>query len=251
MKRSNFAQVIDLVKTYITEEKAWYGDELLVQRTSAPARPAVSVASAGVTGRKQDDTAQQKHAALDVLRREICACAACPLGASRLNFVFGVGDPAARLMFVGEGPGFAEDHSGEPFVGRAGQLLNKIIESIGMLRADVYIANIVKCHPMKNPSDPELRGNDRAPTAEEMACCLPHLERQIDIIKPAVICTLGASASQGLLKTDTPISALRGTVQAYKRYPVLPTYHPAALLRNPDLKRAVWEDMKQIRKMLE
>lgn len=251
MKRSKFAQVVELVKTYIAEEKAWYGDELMCQQAMAPAHTPVAAATDAAPHRRQDDAVKKKRAALDALCREICDCTACSLGATRLNFVFGVGDPAARLMFVGEGPGFSEDHNGEPFVGRAGQLLNKIIESMGMLRADVFIANIVKCHPMKNPSDPELRGNDRAPTAEEMACCLPHLERQIDIIRPTIICTLGTSASQGLLKLDIPIGALRGKLQAYKQYQVMPTYHPAALLRNPDLKRAVWEDMKQIKKLLE
>lgn len=250
MNRSDYAKTVQLVKRYIAEEKTWYGDELSVEGAASPAVPPIPTAPPPVHSVEEGTLVKKSDNALEAFRKEICGCTRCPLGKSRINFVFGVGNPKARLMFVGEGPGFAEDHKGEPFIGRAGQLLNKIIEAIGMLRSDVYIANIVKCHPMKDPSDPELRGNDRPPTPEEMACCMPYLERQIEIIKPAVICTLGTTASQGLLGVDTGISKLRGNFFDYKQCKLMPTYHPAALLRNPALKRDVWEDMKQIKSLL-
>ncbi|MGA2091314.1 MAG: uracil-DNA glycosylase, partial [Endomicrobiales bacterium] len=227
MKQSDYAKTVELVKTYIAEEISWYGNELVHEGTLSqgwiphPVTPKpIDDSEEGLLMKKTDKT-------LEAFRKEICDCTRCPLGKTRINFVFGVGNPRARLMFVGEGPGFDEDHKGEPFIGRAGQLLNKIIEAMGMLRSDVYIANIVKCHPMKDPSDNELRANDRPPTAEEMACCLPYLERQIDIIKPAVICTLGTTASHGLLNVDTVIGTLRGQIFDYKNCKLMPTYHPA------------------------
>lgn len=180
-------------------------------------------------------------------------CVQCPLGLTRNRFVFGVGDPQAALMFIGEGPGFDEDHQGEPFVGKAGQLLTKIIESIGWRREQVYIANTVKCHPMIDPSQPERRGNDRPPTPEEINACRPILEEQIAIIHPKVICTLGNWAAKSLLNTTEGISRLRGRWYPYPADPtiqVMPTYHPAALLRNPSLKKDVWTDMKLIRAAL-
>jgi DNA polymerase len=164
--------------------------------------------------------------------------------------VFGTGNPKAELLFIGEGPGFDEDHKGEPFVGRAGQLLTKIIESIGLKREEVYIANIVKCHPVIDPTDPEKRGNDRPPTPEEISSCLHFLEEQIELIKPKVICVLGNSAARTLLATEEGISKLRGVFREYRGFKLMPTYHPAALLRNPSLKKDVWEDMKLIRAAL-
>lgn len=187
------------------------------------------------------------------LRSRIIACRLCPLGASRLNPVVGVGARDALVMFIGEGPGFEEDHRGEPFVGRSGQLLDKILASIGLSRrTNAYIANIVKCHPMKDPSDPESRANDRPPTPEEMSACRPYLDEQIRLIRPKVLVTLGASAARALLGEES-ISKVRGQWRLYKvqgvEQPlrVLPTYHPAALLRNPNLKKDVWADMKALR----
>lgn len=159
-------------------------------------------------------------------------------------------------MFIGEGPGFKEDHTGEPFVGRSGQLLDKIMVSIGLSRKTVYIANIVKCHPMKNPADPESHGNDRPPTPEEMDACRGWLEAQIRAIKPKVIVTLGAVPARALLGDLTPITKIRGQWRTYDPgaglppIKLLPTFHPAALLRNPDLKRDVWDDMKNLQKEL-
>lgn len=191
---------------------------------------------------------------LDELADKIKACRACELGSYRIQAVPGVGPKDAQVMCVGEGPGFQEDHDGEPFVGRSGQLLDKILESIGLSRkTNVYIANIVKCHPMKNPKDPESRGNDRPPTPEEMAACRGWLETQIRVIKPKVIVTLGAVPARALLADETPITKIRGKWRTYDPgeglppIKLMPTFHPAALLRNPDLKRDVWEDMKNLR----
>jgi len=197
---------------------------------------------------------------MDTLAGQVKACRKCGLGHARLNAVFGVGSCKARVVFVGEGPGFQEDHQGEPFVGRSGQLLDKIMETVlGLRRSDVYIANIVKCHPMKNPESPESHGNDRPPTPEEISACRPYLDEQLRAIKPLCIVTLGSVATKVLLGTDKGISSVRGRVYDYPvelfgpGHPikVIPTYHPAALLRNPNLKRDTWEDMKMLKAILD
>jgi DNA polymerase len=199
------------------------------------------------------------------LREEIGDCQRCPLGATRIKPAFGVGNPRARVMFVGEGPGYQEDRQGEPFVGRAGQLLDKILEATGLSRKPVesewkwiYIANMVKCHPMIDPSDNTKHGNDRPPTPEEMAVCSPFLMKQIRIIRPLFIVALGATAGKGLLKTEQGISKFRGKWVDWSpegepglKIRLLPTYHPAALLRNPALKKDVWDDMKSLRAELQ
>jgi uracil-DNA glycosylase len=166
-------------------------------------------------------------------------CKLCTLGRSQI--VFGVGHPKARLMFVGEAPGEDEDKKGEPFVGRAGQLLTKIIEAIGMTRDQVYIANVIKCRPPGN----------RNPEPDEVASCEPFLFRQIDVIQPKVIVPLGKFAAQSLLKTMDPITRLRGRQFDYRGAVLIPTFHPAYLLRNPSAKREVWEDMKKVRAILQ
>lgn len=171
---------------------------------------------------------------------EAMACTKCPLHDTRTKVVFGVGNPDADLMFVGEAPGHDEDVQGEPFVGRAGQLLTKIIEAMGMKRSDVYIANILKCRPP----------NNRAPVPSEMAACIHFLRRQIRLIRPKILCALGSIAVQGLLKSPERIGALRGKFQEYEGIRLMPTFHPAYLLRNPEEKRKVWEDMKLVRDTL-
>ncbi|OFW39946.1 MAG: hypothetical protein A3J29_19740 [Acidobacteria bacterium RIFCSPLOWO2_12_FULL_67_14b] len=180
---------------------------------------------------------------LDIIKTDIgpaCTrCKLCTLG--RKQIVFGVGHPRARLMFVGEAPGEEEDKQGEPFVGRAGQLLTKIIEAIGLTRDQVYIANLIKCRPPGN----------RNPEADEVAACEPFLFRQIDVIQPRVIVPLGKFAAQCLLKTTDPITRLRGRRFDYRGATLIPTFHPAYLLRNPSAKREVWEDMKQVRAILQ
>jgi uracil-DNA glycosylase len=180
--------------------------------------------------------------ALTAVRADIGDCTRCKLHRlGRRQIVFGVGNPQAELMFVGEGPGADEDAQGEPFVGRAGQLLTKIIEAIGMRREDVYIANVIKCRPPQN----------RNPEPDEVAQCEPFLFRQIDTIKPKVIVALGKFAAQSLLRTSDPITRLRGREYKYREAVLMPTYHPAYLLRAPSAKRDVWEDMKRVRAILE
>ena len=170
------------------------------------------------------------------------ACTRCKLHAlGRTQIVFGVGHPKARLMFVGEAPGEEEDKRGEPFVGRAGQLLTKIVEAIGLSREQVYIANVIKCRPPGN----------RNPEPDEVAICEPFLFRQIDTIRPQVIVPLGKFAAQCLLKTADPITRLRGQVFNYRGTTLIPTFHPAYLLRNPSAKREVWDDMKKVRALLQ
>ena len=168
-------------------------------------------------------------------------CSRCKLHTlGRKQVVFGVGNPNADLMFVGEAPGADEDIQGEPFVGRAGQLLTKIIEAINLRREDVYIANVIKCRPPQN----------RNPEPDEVEQCEPFLFRQIDVIKPKVIVALGKFAAQSLLKTTEPITRIRGREYRYRDAILMPTYHPAYLLRNPSSKREVWEDMKRVRDLL-
>ena len=174
----------------------------------------------------------------DGLKQEVASCTACGLDKTRTQTVFGVGNTQAELMVIGEAPGFNEDKQGEPFVGRAGQLLTKIIESMGLSRNDVFIANVLKCRPPGN----------RNPYPDEIFNCEPYLVRQLEIIRPKVVCALGNFAAQVLLKTGKPISVLRGKFYDYHGMKVLPTFHPAYLLRNPKDKRLVWEDMKLILK---
>lgn len=173
---------------------------------------------------------------LPMIRSDLGDCTRCKLHGGRTNLVFGVGNPSAELMFVGEGPGADEDIQGEPFVGRAGQLLTKIIEAMGFTRADVYIANVVKCRPP----------NNRNPEPDEILECEPFLIRQMEAIRPKVIVALGKFAAQSLLRSAEPISRLRGEFHAFRDARVMPTFHPSYLLRNPSAKREVWEDMKKV-----
>ena len=175
---------------------------------------------------------------LDSIRADLGDCRRCKLAAGRTCIVFGDGSPKAKLMFIGEGPGFEEDRTGQPFVGAAGQLLTRIIEAIKFNREQVYICNIIKCRPPGN----------RNPEPDEIETCFPFLARQIAAIQPEFVIAMGTFAAQTLLGTTTPISRLRGRFHKYKGIRVVPTYHPAYLLRNPDRKRDVWEDMKMLMK---
>ena len=177
---------------------------------------------------------------LESLRKKVMKCSNCGLYKTRHNVVFGSGSSTASLMFIGEAPGEEEDKQGLPFVGRAGQLLTKIIEAMGLKREDVYIANILKCRPP----------NNRMPLPAEILACEENVRMQAKIISPKVICTLGKFASQTLLKTQIPITALRGKFQTYNGIKVMPTFHPAYLLRNPQEKRLVWDDMKKVKREL-
>ena len=186
-------------------------------------------------------TPAQKSSALEALRdNEIGNCTRCRLCDGRAKIVFGAGNAAARLMFIGEGPGADEDRQGVPFVGRAGQLLTKIIEAMGLTREEVYIANIVKCRPPQN----------RAPLPDEVSACIPFLVRQVGIIAPEAIVCLGSVATQNLLGTEEKITKLRGHFTSWQGIPVMPTYHPAFLLRNPNMKKPVWEDMQKVMGLL-
>jgi len=218
---------------------------------SSPVTPSIlhksisEVATLTVTESKND-----KAAAMAALRERALACTRCPhLAASRKHVVFGVGSIEAQLMFVGEAPGADEDELGEPFVGKAGQLLTKIIQATGLSRADVYIANILKCRP----DTPGQSAGNRKPNPEEMETCIPYLHEQIDLIRPKVLVALGATAVEGLLGKTVGITKLRGNWQTYRGTPLMPTYHPAYLLRNQAMsqKRIVWEDMLQVMEKLE
>jgi DNA polymerase len=190
-----------------------------------------------------------KTAAFAELRQRATACVRCPnLAAARKNVVFGVGDINAQLMFIGEAPGADEDQQGEPFVGKAGQLLTKIIQTMGLTRESVYIGNILKCRP----DTPGQASGNRKPTPEEMQTCIPYLHEQIDLIRPRVIVALGGTAVEGLLGKTIGITKLRGQWRTYRGIPLMPTYHPAYLLRNQSLseKRRVWEDMLQVMEKL-
>ena len=216
------------------------------KRAPAPAPPALKPVAPPVLGsaakpvapppslfeivdRVADDT-------LDRIREDIGDCTRCRLHKGRTKIVFGVGNPKAELMFVGEGPGRDEDIQGEPFVGRAGKLLTQMIEAMGLRREDVYIANVVKCRPPEN----------RLPEKDEIAICSPFLMRQIDVIRPKVICCLGSCSAQTLLATTQGISRFRGEWFDFRGAKLIPTYHPAYLLRNPAAKSDVWKDLRKV-----
>jgi uracil-DNA glycosylase family 4 len=205
--------------------------------SSAPAAKPLSVPPAMRTGPKQDQ--------LDQLAARIRAeLAVHPFPIFRSNIVFGEGNPDAAILFIGEAPGAEEDKAGRPFVGRAGQLLTKMIQAMGIEREQVYIANILKCRPDMPPGVP---GN-RKPTPEEMAVCIPYIQEQIEIIRPRAIVALGSTAIEALLDTKMTISRLRGTFVDYRGVPLMPTFHPSYLLHNPTnaTKRKVWEDLMQV-----
>ena len=195
---------------------------------------------------------KDKAAALSELAEQIKKCTRCELGKTRIKAVPGEGNINTKLMFIGEGPGFDEDRQGRPFVGRAGQLLDKIIAAMGFKREEVFIANMVKCHPMKEPDNPEKHGNDRAPNQEEIALCRRYIEEQIALISPDFIVALGSVAGRSLIKDVPTFSAIRGKIYDLnltyatpaKPIKILATFHPAALLRNPAWKKDAWADLK-------
>ncbi|HSN13612.1 MAG TPA: uracil-DNA glycosylase [Anaeromyxobacteraceae bacterium] len=203
----------------------------------APAERAPSVASGAAAALPYglDDKGCGSDGLLSI-RRELGECARCKLSGGRTHLVFGVGNPAAELMFVGEGPGADEDRQGEPFVGKAGQLLTKMIEAMGLRREEVYIANVVKCRPPDN----------RNPEPDELEACEPFLRAQIAAIRPRVLVALGKFAAQTLLRDPTPITRLRGGWREYEGVRLMPTFHPAYLLRRPAEKAKAWEDLKLV-----
>ncbi len=216
-------------KSEFWRQQSLFGDKLYLNEGELSAGDAMSDAAAD----------QEAGAQLAALETELQSCQRCGLGQSRRNLVFGVGSANARLVLVGEAPGAEEDACGEPFVGRAGQLLNKILVAIGLTREQVFIANVLKCRPPQN----------RDPNLAEVAQCEPFLIQQLQIIRPRLIVALGRIAGNTLLKSAVSLRDLRGTVHDYHGIPLLVTYHPAALLRNPHWKKPAWEDMKQVRSL--
>jgi uracil-DNA glycosylase family 4 len=205
--------------------------EMIISRGSVEKKKKELVLS----GRKKKR--EYHYKSLESHERAIRNCQKCPLGATRTNLVYGTGDPHAGVMFIGEAPGREEDLKGEPFVGRAGKLLDKILAAIGFKREEVYIGNILKCRPPDN----------RDPQPDEMKTCMPHLLEQIHQIKPKIICALGRVSAQALLQTSTPLGKLRGKWHDFNGIPFFVTYHPAALLRFPGYKKDCWEDVILLR----
>ncbi len=234
----------DELRADLAEHAKFFGEltEMGAPRIAPPARttPAVQPATAARTAPVAVAAAAQADA-LTAVRTDLGDCTRCKLSGTRKNIVFGQGNPAARLMFVGEAPGADEDEQGLAFVGRAGKLLTDIIAAMGYTRDDVYIANILKCRPPGN----------RNPEPDEIGSCQPFLERQIDAIKPEVLVGLGKFPGQWLLRTTDPISRIRGVLGEYRGIKVMPTYHPAYLLRNPAAKKDVWKDMKVVMSLLQ
>jgi len=230
--------LIDAARQVIETERALAGDVLAADR---PALPEIEAPAGG--GDAGGMTRDEKAGILAELAEQVAACTHCPLcSAGRKQTVFGGGDPDADLMFIGEGPGVEEDAQGKPFVGRSGQLLTKMIEAMGLSREQVYIANVVKCRPPGN----------RAPSPEEVDACWPYLQRQIEIIQPKVIVVLGNAATKALLDTGTGITKLRGHWQDLWGIPVMPTFHPAYLLRQytVDNRKRVWSDLQAVMEKL-
>lgn len=217
--KEEFKILLNSVKNYVALEKSLGVENISLDSLSSSAN---------------------KEEELERLRKITLACTNCSLSRNKRNLVFGQGNPQAKLVFVGEAPGLEEDLQGLPFVGQAGQLLTKIIEAMGLKREDVYIGNVLKCRPPAN----------RNPLPEEIAQCSQTLWKQINIIKPKIICALGKFAAQTLLDSQEPISVLRGKFFEIQGIKVMPTYHPAYLLRNPREKKTVWEDMKKVRDYL-
>jgi uracil-DNA glycosylase family 4 len=229
--------IIASVREYIVLQKL-QGIRML-PRAATHKKTAQSPFDGTVASLSQNIPARVKQDCLQAIRNDIGDCRRCRLYSSRRNIVFGVGAPDAKLLFVGEGPGADEDIQGEPFVGKAGQLLTRIIKAINLERADVYIANIVKCRPPGN----------RDPQDDEIQTCILFLKKQIEVIQPRIICTLGRIATRALLNTQQSLTTLRGRFHILNNtIKVMPTYHPSFLLRYPEKKRETWEDMQMVQK---
>ncbi|MGB9475431.1 MAG: uracil-DNA glycosylase [Candidatus Udaeobacter sp.] len=244
--------IAELEKLRETTDRAPCASRRALERLQSayPAATFFREARSSPSERQRQQTISNKAQILASVRDRVCGCTKCAhLANSRTQTVFGVGNPDAEIMFIGEAPGADEDQQGEPFVGRAGQLLTKIIKAMGFAREEVYIANILKCRPDMPPGS---FGN-RAPTPAEMQMCRPYLAEQIDIIQPKVLVALGAVAVEGLLGARGTMRELRGRWHSYNETPLMITYHPAYLLRNQSLseKRKVWEDMMQVLERLE
>jgi DNA polymerase len=248
MKNNNYS-IPELLRLALAAQLEMGMGEAIVERPqpvtglSAIGQPQTArvVSVADLFGQPRSENKQPQHGSLESHCAAICDCQLCPLGATRNKFVYGVGNPKAELLFIGEAPGADEDRLGEPFVGRAGQLLDRILAAMQLSRQQVYIANILKCRPP----------NNRDPQPDEMEKCFPYLDEQIRLINPKLICALGRISAQALLKTTTPLGKLRKRWHDYNGIPMLITYHPAALLRFPAYKKDTWEDMQMLKARLD
>ncbi len=264
-QKNDIAKAIELIERYFQQYKELYSDEILIpskqlqkESTNQSMKPTSKISNEhesedlfGMSSPQQPKAKKKTQEFslpqepwttaedLDTLNTMIRTCTKCSLGTSRKNFVFGVGNPQAEVVVVGEAPGADEDEQGKPFVGRAGQLLNKILEAIHFHREEVFICNILKCRPP----------NNREPLPEEITLCEPYLVKQLEILHPKAILCAGRVAGQALLKINTSLAQLRGKVFDYRGIPLMVTYHPAALLRNPNWKRLCWEDVQLFRKL--
>jgi DNA polymerase len=233
---SKTKQLLYDVRRFLMQEQDLFGNVIYPSETAHSARQNASPSGSPAVYPSEPWV---NATTLDELDSTICKCQKCALGATRTKFVFGVGNPKAGAVLIGEAPGADEDAQGEPFVGRAGQLLNKILEAIHFRREEVYICNILKCRPPGN----------RDPQANEVELCEPYLWKQLEIIKPKIILCLGRISAQVLLKTNESLGKLREPVHHYRGIPLMVTFHPAALLRNPNWKRPTWEDVQRFRKL--
>lgn len=222
---------------YLRQQKERFGDILYIEQDML--RNAALAAQGLGEENGRIDELWKSAVSIEQLNETICTCMKCPLGETRRNFVFGVGNPNADVVLVGEAPGAEEDKKGEPFVGRAGQLLNKILEAVQFKREDVFICNILKCRPP----------NNRDPLQSEVEQCEPYLHKQLELLQPKVMLALGRIAAQTLLRSKDSLSQLRATTHEYCGIPLVVTYHPAALLRNPNWKAPTWEDVKKFRRL--
>ena len=240
--RGELRSLVSALKNHVSGERDAFIPVSRLSRKGAgrtrPEGPAAVRAEPSAAAAKA--AVRKGPSSLVAVRKELGDCTRCPLHRTRRNLVFGEGSPTAKLVFVGEAPGEEEDKQGRPFVGRAGQLLTKIINAMGLAREEVYICNILKCRPPGN----------RNPKEDEIATCEPFLVQQLEAINPEIICALGTFAAKTLLRTESPISAIRGKFHDYHGRKLMPTYHPAYLLRNPDAKKLVWEDVQKIMKIL-
>ena len=227
--------ILDKLTDYFKAQKDLYGSELILNRKLSDELPEKKL-QAEKTESAKEPTIDENLGKLKTFYHEIKGCMNCALGATRTHFVFGVGSAEADLMLIGEAPGRDEDLKGIPFVGRAGQLLTLMLQSINLKRDEVFIANVLKCRPP----------NNRDPQPDEIEKCEPYLLKQIEMISPKLIVTLGRFASASILRTKSALGTLREEVHNYNQVPLLVTYHPAALLRNPQLKKQAWEDLKKI-----
>ena len=232
----------EIIKS-LTLQKEIFGDELFIpkkkRKTSIAKEPSIHYEEPALFPEKKE--VWEKATSLDELEKLICDCTKCRLYEKRNKFVFGTGNPNASVLVIGEGPGAEEDKQGLPFVGRAGKLLTDMLKAIKFEREEVYIGNVVKCRPPEN----------RTPLPDEMETCMPYLKKQCELIKPKLILCLGLTAAKGLLKKKESLGELRKSIFEYEGAKVIVTYHPAALLRNPNWKKDCWEDLKKFRKLYE